>query len=455
MTVQSAIWLARVEKNWNLRLHIRRSTRRSRLTARPPGPRSEALGQAFALRRPQAHGDRDRVDQAGRSVLDLELRGCHLLGCTSSLHVESYGTPRHNVKYLTILIAVNLRLSKRGDYVVRSAICLAGAYESGAPKKLREVSAEMGVPRTFVSQILGDLVHAGLAVSTFGSNGGYRLARSPDQMSLLEVVEAGEGPLAPEACALGEGPCRWGGVCPLHEAWSAAGNALGAVLASTSLAELVEADRAIEAGTYPVPADSHRLAARSVAVADSVHVELSAAAVAARLRAGGSWLVPHLQAASAEGEAIRLRVGPAGPAWLGKTVGVHLGEPDGTDEVLVVPLAWEATGPSGLFPRFEGELRLTALDPERAELRLSGRYRPPLGTAGQVLDAAGLAHVAHATIRALLRRVARVLEQAPEERRSRRPVPAAPAASPVVEGSLAGRPTSVMYPSEAASTDRS
>ena len=175
----------------------------------------------------------------------------------------------------------------------------------------------------------------------------------------------------------------------------------------------METDRAIEAGTYPVPADAHRLAARSVAVADSVHVELPASTVVVRLRAGGSWLAPHLQAASAEGDAIRLRVGPGGPAWLGKTVGVHLGEPEGADEALVVPLAWEATGPSGLFPRFEGELRVSALDPERAELRLSGRYRPPLGAAGQVLDAALLARVAHATVRALLRRVARALEEVP------------------------------------------
>ncbi|MHB2022185.1 MAG: RrF2 family transcriptional regulator [Mycobacteriales bacterium] len=311
---------------------------------------------------------------------------------------------------------MNLRLSKRGDYVVRSAICLARAYESGVPKKLRQVAAEMGIPRTFVSQILGDLVHAGLAVSTFGSNGGYRLARAPDQVSLLEVVEAGEGPLAPEACTLGEGPCHWEAVCPLHEAWTAAGDALDTVLAARSLAQIVQADRAIEQGAYPVPADAHRLAARSVVVADSVQVELAAAAVAARLRSGGSWLVPHLQAASVEGEAIRLRVGPAGPAWLGKTVSVHLGDPGGSDEALVVPLSWEATGASGLFPRFEGELLLRALDPERAELCLSGRYRPPLGSAGQVLDAALLAHVAHATIRALLRRVARALEPAPARR---------------------------------------
>jgi len=308
---------------------------------------------------------------------------------------------------------VNLQLSKRGDYVVRSAICLARAYESGMPKKLRQVSAEMGVPRTFVSQILGDLVHAGLAVSSFGKDGGYRLARPPAEISLLEVVEAGEGPLAPDTCALGDGPCRWEAVCPLHESWGAASSALRGELAATTLAEVAERARAIEAGTYPLPGDAHRRTALTVSVADSVQVELAAPVVAAKLRAGGSWLTSHVEAASAEGEDIRLRVGPGGPAWLGKIVAVYLGEPEGTEEALIIPLTWEATGPTGLFPRLEGELRLSALDPERAELALSGRYRPPFGRAGQILDETLLSHVAGATMRSFLRRVARTLEELP------------------------------------------
>ena len=63
---------------------------------------------------------------------------------------------------------MNVTLSKRGSYAAAAAICLARAYESGQPKKLREISAEMAIPRTFASQILGDLVHAGIAVSTVG-----------------------------------------------------------------------------------------------------------------------------------------------------------------------------------------------------------------------------------------------------------------------------------------------
>jgi Rrf2 family protein len=306
---------------------------------------------------------------------------------------------------------MNLGLTKRGDYVVRSAICLARNYESGAPTKLRQVAVEMSIPRTYVSQILGDLTRAGIAQSFFGTNGGYSLTRPPDQVNLLDIVESAEGSLAPESCVLGDDPCDWESVCPVHETWKAASEALRSVLASTSLADLLERDRAIRAGTYAVSGDGHRQHEPTVAVNDSVQVELAAPVVATRLRAENSWLVPHVAAAHSEEEKVLVRIGPGGPGWLGKVVAVDFATPQGTDDDLVIPVSWEATGPSGLFPRFKGELHVSAVDPDRTELSLSGRYRPPLGRAGHVLDEAVLARVAHATMRSLLRRMARVLEE--------------------------------------------
>ncbi len=306
---------------------------------------------------------------------------------------------------------MNLGLSKRGDYVVRSAICLARHHESGVPTKLSRVSSEMSVPRTFVSQILGDLSRAGIAQSFFGTNGGYTLTRAPEQINLLEIVESGEGLLTPATCVLGDDPCDWETVCPLHETWKAATASLRSTLAATTLADLVRNDAAIRAGTYAVPGDSHRANAPTVTVEDSVQVELAAPIVAGRLRRESSWLAPHVDAAHSEEEKVLVRIGPGGPAWLGKVVAVDVATPRGTDDDLTLPVSWEATGPSGLFPRFKGELRVVALDPDRSELRLAGHYRPPLGRAGQALDEAVLVRVAHATIRSLLRRIARELEE--------------------------------------------
>jgi Rrf2 family protein len=308
---------------------------------------------------------------------------------------------------------VDVTLSKRGSYAAAAAICLARAYPTGRPKKLREISAEMDIPRTYVAQILGDLAHAGIAVSAAGRDGGHRLARSPEQVSVAEVIEAAEGPLASERCALGDGPCRWQAVCPMHETVTTAIASLRQVLASTTLAVLAERDAAIAGGTYPVPVDAHRHPA-AVTIADTVQIELPAPAIAARLRAGTSWLTAHAEACDTE--QLRIRVGPG---WPGKTIAVHLGQATQADKDLVIPLIWEASGPAGIFPRFEGELRLRPLDPERSELRLSGRYRPPHGKAGQAFSDTVLTRLAHATLRSFLRRVADGLE-----RENTRPDPA-------------------------------
>jgi Rrf2 family transcriptional regulator, iron-sulfur cluster assembly transcription factor len=305
---------------------------------------------------------------------------------------------------------MRLKLSKRGDYVVRSAIALANGYGLPTPKKLRQISVEMGVPRTFVSQILGDLVQAGLATSFFGANGGYRLTRPPEEITLLEVVEAGEGPLESDTCVLGDEPCHWGSVCPLHETWSSATSAMRGELAATTLATLVERDRAIAAGTYNVT--GHRqLPSHAVEVSDVIQIERPIAEVVRRLDSGGNWLAPHLEAARADGEELIVRVGPGGPGWFNKTVSVHLGDALEGDGVTVIPLTWEATGPSGLFPRLEGQLRVREVDAQRTEVNFTGHYHPPLGRAGQALDDVVLARVARGTIRSLLRRVADALEE--------------------------------------------
>ena len=305
---------------------------------------------------------------------------------------------------------MNLALSKRGDYVVRSALALAKAYPES--RKVREVVRDMAVPKTFASQILADLGRAGLASSKAGRDGGYWLTRPPEQVTMLEVVEAGEGPLYSQRCALGEGPCRWQTVCPLHETWVAATAALRSTLAATSLAEVAEHDEALQLGDYVAPLGSHRLAEVAVEVEDTIQVELQAGDVAERLAATGSWLPSIAEAAHAEGDELRMRVGPGGPPWLGKEVLVHLGQFQDRGEELVVPLSWEASGPAGLFPRMDAEVTVRALDPERSELGLHGRYHPPLGRAGHLLDEALFHRVARATVRAFLRRLAQALEAA-------------------------------------------
>ena len=153
---------------------------------------------------------------------------------------------------------MNLSLTRRGDYAVRAALHLARSYARDGLAKVREISSEMDLPRSYTPQVLGLLVRAGLVEAKAGRDGGYRLLRSPEEISLLEVVEAAEGPLVAEECTLSGGPCRWEDVCAVHPAWSAASEALRGSLARTTLADLARVDRDLGAGISPAPGVRHR-----------------------------------------------------------------------------------------------------------------------------------------------------------------------------------------------------
>ena len=339
---------------------------------------------------------------------------------------------------------MNMTLSKRGDYVMRSAIFLARAFDEAGHRKIREVVADTNVPTTFASQVLADLVRAGLATSRSGREGGYRLTRPPSDITVLEVVEAAEGPLRAERCALGEGPCRWEAVCPLHETWSQATAMLRDLLARTSLAEMASRDAAIEAGNYPAPIDSHRLHRAAVDVSDVVQVELSTAEAHLALARSARRLGELVSAAVFEADAgaegsptERRRAHPAVEATLAP-IGGGAGS-EGTAEARYL-LAWRALGAKGeKSSRFEADLFIGALDAERSELRAEGTWYQE--DAGSAVGPAELEKKARRALRALLRSLAWELEGP-----ARSPAPAGsptPARSPAPAGS----PTPARLPS--------
>ena len=142
--------------------------------------------------------------------------------------------------------------------MLRAAICLARAYIDDKSCKIREVAEQAVIPVSFAPQVMSDLVRAGLATSRAGRNGGYWLARDPASISVLEVIEAGEGEIHSDRCAMGDGPCYWENVCPLHESWRVALGSFRKGLAGSNLEQLAKRDRDLEAGLLEAPLDSHR-----------------------------------------------------------------------------------------------------------------------------------------------------------------------------------------------------
>jgi Rrf2 family protein len=142
-------------------------------------------------------------------------------------------------------LKVQIALDRRGDYSVRAVLDLARHYGTGR-RKAREIARVMDIPVRYLPQLLTPLVRGGLVAATAGPEGGYALTREPATVSLLEVIEAAEGPLESPVCVLRGGPCDWAETCPVHEPWSRARSALAAELRGTTFAELASIDAAIE-----------------------------------------------------------------------------------------------------------------------------------------------------------------------------------------------------------------
>ena len=95
-----------------------------------------------------------------------------------------------------------MKLSRKGEYALRALICLGLGETFGRPRlQVAEIAASDHIPEEFLEQIMNDLRDGGFVEGVRGRNGGYRLTRPAEQISLGQIVRHIEGPLAPVACA--------------------------------------------------------------------------------------------------------------------------------------------------------------------------------------------------------------------------------------------------------------
>ena len=97
---------------------------------------------------------------------------------------------------------------------------------------------EQDIPESFLAKIFQSLVHAGLAVSQRGAHGGFSLARPSSEITIREIVEAVDGPIALNGCVLWPEGCQRSGGCRMHEVWVLAQERMMEVLGQVTLAEL-------------------------------------------------------------------------------------------------------------------------------------------------------------------------------------------------------------------------
>lgn len=109
------------------------------------------------------------------------------------------------------------------------------ARDSGTTRSSAAIANDTQIPVRFVGQVMGALVRAGLVEARIGRHGGYFLDRPAESVSLLDIVEAVEGPSRRRTCILRGGACATVGVCEVHELFGAAQEALIGKLATSPL----------------------------------------------------------------------------------------------------------------------------------------------------------------------------------------------------------------------------
>jgi len=111
-----------------------------------------------------------------------------------------------------------LTISRQADYASRIILHLT-LQPRGSRITEGEIAKQRLIPRSFVRRVVTQLSAAGLLTTTRGSDGGITLARPADEISLLEVVEAIDGPLMLNICTEDPQFCPLMPACTVHEAW--------------------------------------------------------------------------------------------------------------------------------------------------------------------------------------------------------------------------------------------
>ena len=111
-----------------------------------------------------------------------------------------------------------MQITRQADYAVRAVLYLAKIGEDRRAAT-SQIALEQQIPPSFLAKIVSQLSVAGLLQTSRGARGGVSLARSPEDISVLEVVEAIDGPILLNECVANQGACTFGDTCSMRPLW--------------------------------------------------------------------------------------------------------------------------------------------------------------------------------------------------------------------------------------------
>ena len=132
-----------------------------------------------------------------------------------------------------------MKLSTKARYGARLVLDLAIHYGKG-PQFLKDIARRQAVSEKYLWQLIGPLKAANLVNSTRGAHGGYTLAKQPAEVTLRDVVETLEGPIAIVECVGNEAVCDRVQTCVTHDIWKEASDKLVKAFESVTFQDMLE-----------------------------------------------------------------------------------------------------------------------------------------------------------------------------------------------------------------------
>lgn len=138
-----------------------------------------------------------------------------------------------------------MQITRQADYALRAMLFLA-KLEPNQRAATSQIAEEQDIPPSFLAKIISQLSITGLIHTSRGAHGGVSLARKPENISLLDVVEAIDGPISLNECTSNPDICIFGESCPIHEVWVETQNQLVQKLRERTFDVLVEREKALQ-----------------------------------------------------------------------------------------------------------------------------------------------------------------------------------------------------------------
>jgi Rrf2 family protein len=138
-----------------------------------------------------------------------------------------------------------LEITRQADYALRAVTEIARSSD-GEKVSTASVAARQKIPLPFLAKIVSQLVVRGILESTRGASGGVRLARPAETISMYEIIQAIDGPIAINLCVHEPTACEFSQACALCEVFTVTQHDLVARLASVTIADITRRSEELE-----------------------------------------------------------------------------------------------------------------------------------------------------------------------------------------------------------------